>query len=116
MEVKIQNDQSEKIEKFPIEQIENNVFNLSTTSILLNNPLDFLMIKTPLEELSESQSAIIHIKNSCKNSICNCYVNCCFGHSVTFNTFLNTPKGTKYLFKALLQLFQILILVFLKII
>ena len=49
MEVKIQNDQSEKIEKFPIEQIENNVFNLSTTSILLNNPLDFLMIKTPLE-------------------------------------------------------------------
>ena len=58
------------------------------------------MIKTPLEELSESQSAIIHIKNSCKNSICNCYVNCCFGHSVTFNTFLNTPKGTKYLFQS----------------
>ena len=36
MEVKIQNDQPEKIEKVPIEQIENNVVNLSTTSILLN--------------------------------------------------------------------------------
>ena len=57
------------------------------------------MIQNPLEELAESKSAIIHIKNTCKNSFFNCYVNCCFGHSVIFNTFLNTPKGIKYLFQ-----------------
>jgi hypothetical protein len=57
------------------------------------------MIQNPLEELAGSKSAIIHIKNTCKNSFFNCYVNCCVGHSVIFNTFLKTPKGIKYLFQ-----------------
>ena len=80
--------------------IENNVLNLSTSTKLINNPSEFLLIQNPLADLSESQSAIIHIKNTCKNSFCNCYVNFCFGHSVTYNTFLNTQKGTKYLFQS----------------
>ena len=80
--------------------IENNGLNLTTSSTLINNPSDFLIIQNPLVDLNESQSAIIHIKNTCKNSFCNCYVNFCFGHSVIYNTFLNTQKGTKYLFQS----------------
>ena len=52
-----------------------------------------------MDDLRESTSSIIHIKNTCKNSFCNCYVNCCFGHSIIFNTFLNTKQSTKYLFQ-----------------
>lgn len=96
MEVKIYNDKTEKSESA---RIENKELNLPASSVLLNDPLDFSMIQNPLEELAESQSAIIHIKNTWKNSLFNCYVNCCLGHSVTFNTFLKTPKGIKYLFQ-----------------
>ena len=90
----------DKNEKSKIAPIENKAFNLNSSSILLNNPLDFSIIENPLEELAESKSAIIHIKNTLKNSVFNCYVNCCCGHSVIFNTFLNTPKGIKYLFQS----------------
>ena len=98
MEVKIYND---KTQNSASELRENKQININqpTSSNLLNDPLDFLMIQKPLEELAESKSAIIHIKNTCKNSFFNCYVNCCIGHSVIFNTFLNTPKGIKYLFQ-----------------
>ena len=67
---------------------------------LLNNSSEFLIIQNPIADLNESQSAIIHIKNTCKNSVFNCYVNCCFGHSVTYNTFLKTKTKTKYLFQS----------------
>ena len=90
----------DKNEKSEIAPKENKAFNLNSSSILLNNPLDFSIIENPLEELAESKSAIIHIKNTLKNSVFNCYVNCCCGHSVIFNTFLNTPKGIKYLFQS----------------
>ena len=98
MEVKIYND---KTQNSASELRENKQININqpTSSNLLNDPLDFLMIQNPLEELAGSKSAIIHIKNTCKNSFFNCYVNCCIGHSVIFNTFLNTPKGIKYLFQ-----------------
>ena len=98
MEVKIYNDKTQKSES---DSRENKQLNLNppSSSNLLNDPLDFSMIQNPLEELAESRSAIIHIKNTCKNSFFNCYVNCCIGHSVIFNTFLKTPKGTKYLFQ-----------------
>jgi len=98
MEVKIFNDKTQKSES---ELREDKQFNIisPTSSNLLNDPLDFSMIQNPLEELAESKSAIIHIKNTCKNSFFNCYVNCCIGHSVIFNTFLKTPKGIKYLFQ-----------------
>jgi hypothetical protein len=98
MEVKIYNDKTQKSET---DSRENKKLNLNppASSNLLNDPLDFSMIQNPLEELAESRSAIIHIKNTCKNSFFNCYVNCCIGHSVIFNTFLNTPKGIKYLFQ-----------------
>ena len=66
---------------------------------LLNDPSDFIITQNPLDDLRESKSSIIHIKNICKNSFCNCYVNCCFGHTIIFNTFLNTEKSTKYLFQ-----------------
>ena len=98
MEVKIFNDKTQKSES---ELREDKQFNIisPTSSNLLNDPLDFSMIQNPLEELAGSKSAIIHIKNTCKNSFFNCYVNCCIGHSVIFNTFLKTPKGIKYLFQ-----------------
>ena len=98
MEVKVYNDKTQNSRK---ELTENKHININppASSNLLNNPLDFSTIQSPLEELAESKSAIIHIKNTCKNSFFNCYVNCCFGHSVIFNTFLNTPKGIKYLFQ-----------------
>jgi hypothetical protein len=98
MEVKIINDKDKKPE---IDSREDKQLNLNppASSNLLNDPLEFSMIQNPLEELAGSKSAIIHIKNTCKNSFFNCYVNCCIGHSVIFNTFLNTPKGIKYLFQ-----------------
>lgn len=86
-------------EKSDTDQRENKELNLPTSSNLLNDPLDFSIVQNPLEELVDSKSAIIHIKNTCKNSFFNCYVNCCIGHSVAYNTFLNTPKGIKYLFQ-----------------
>ena len=98
MEVKIYNDKTQKSES---DSRENKQFNLNppASSNLLNDPSEFSMIQNPLEEIAKSKSAIIHIKNTCKNSFFNCYVNCCIGHSVIYNTFLNTPKGTKYLFQ-----------------
>ena len=74
-------------------------FNIINSSTSLNNPSEFLFAQNPLTDLNESDSAIIHIKNTCKNSYCNCYVNCCFGHSVIYDTFVKTPKSTKYLFQ-----------------
>ena len=71
-----------------------------TSLTSLNDPLEFVISQNPLDDLNESKSAIIHIKNTCKNSFCNCYVNCCVGHSIDFNTFLNTNKGIKYLFRS----------------
>ena len=90
---------SVKTEKSETDQRENKDLNLPASSILLNDPLDFSIVQNPLEELAGSKSAIIHIKNTCKNSFFNCYVNCCIGHSVVYNTFLNTSKGIKYLFQ-----------------
>ena len=78
----------------------NQKLELPTSSNLLNNPSDFIITQNPLEDLSASTSAIIHIKNTCKNSFFNCYVNCCFGHSITFNTFLNINQNMKYLFQS----------------
>ena len=104
MEEKV-NEQENNTEKEKIQKIENefalNNTNLDQTSSsnLLNNPSDFIISQTPLDDLRESTSSIIHIKNTCKNSFCNCYVNCCFGHSIIFNTFLNTKQRTKYLFQ-----------------
>ena len=74
-------------------------FNIINSSTSLNNPSEFLFAQNPLTDLNESDSAIIHIKNTCKNSYCNCYVNCCFGHSVIYDTFVKTTKSTKYLFQ-----------------
>ena len=74
-------------------------FNIINSSTSLNNPSEFIFAHIPLTDLNESDSAIIHIKNTCKNSYCNCYVNCCFGHSVIYDTFVKTPKSTKYLFQ-----------------
>ena len=78
----------------------NNVLKPINSLTALNNPSEFLTIQNPLIDLKESKSAIIHIKNTCKNSFCNCYVNCCFGHSMIYNTFIKTPKSTKYLFQS----------------
>ena len=97
MEVKIYNDKNEKSERVPCENAE---VNLPSSSILLNEPLDIVMIQNPLEELAESNLCLIHIKNTIRNSFFNCYVNCCFGYSIIYNTFLNTPKGIKYLFQS----------------
>ena len=96
MEDKVPNIKTDKNTQIPL---ETNVVNVSTTTNFLDNPLEFLMIKTPIDELKESKSAIIHIKNTCKNSFCNCYVNCFLGHTIKYNTFLNTSTGTKYLFQ-----------------
>ena len=96
----------EKDPEIQIEQSEVNRVGIHNTKIdqpssanLLNDPSDFIITQNPLDDLRESKSSIIHIKNTCKNSFCNCYVNCCFGHSIIFNTFLNTEKSTKYLFQ-----------------
>ena len=97
MEIKIYNDKDPNSESVPP---ENKKINLPSSSILLNDPLEFPLILNPLEELAGSKSAIIHIKNTLKNSVFNCYVNCCIGHSVIFNTFLNTTNGIKYLFQS----------------
>ena len=90
MEVKVHND---NIDNSNIAPRENKELYLNTSSILLNDPLEFSMIQNPMDELVESKSAIIHIKNTCKNSFFNCYVNCCIGHSVIYNTFLKHQKG-----------------------
>ena len=74
-------------------------FNMINSSTSLNNPSEFITVQNPLVDLNESNSAIIHIKNTCKNSVFNCYVNCCFGHSVIYNTFIKTGKSQKYLFQ-----------------
>ena len=75
-------------------------FEVPSSSNLLNNPSDFIITQNPLEDLNQSNSAIIHIKNTCKNSCCNCYINCCCGHSVIFNTFLNFNLNMKFLFQS----------------
>ena len=49
--------------------------NLINSSTSLNNPSEFVTVQNPLVDLNESNSAIIHIKNTCKNSVFNCYVN-----------------------------------------
>ena len=67
-------------------------FNMINSSTSLNNPSEFITVQNPLVDLNESNSAIIHIKNTCKNSVFNCYVNCCFGHSVIYNTFIKQEK------------------------
>ena len=99
MEVKVFNEKTQNSGSDLRENKELNI-NPPASSNLLNDPSEFSMIQNPLEELAGSKSAIIHIKNTCKNSFFNCYVNCCFGHSIIFNTFLNTPKGIKYLFQS----------------
>ena len=99
MENKIYNDKTDKTDKSQNIPLQNKELNFKASSILLNDPSEFSMIQNPMEELAESKSAIIHIKNTCKNSVFNCYINCCCGHSVIYNTFLNTTKGTKYLFQ-----------------
>ena len=77
----------------------NQKIDLPPSSNLLNNPSDFIITQNPLEDLNQSNLAIIHIKNTCKNSCCNCYINCCCGHSITFNTFLNINLNMKFLFQ-----------------
>ena len=77
----------------------NNELNTINSLTEINDLSKYLTIQNPLVDLEESSSAIIHIKNTCKNSYFNCYVNCCFGHSVIYNTFIKTPNSTKYLFR-----------------
>ena len=93
------NKENIQINESEIHAITDTKLEQSSSSNLLNNPSDFIISQNPLEDLKESNSAIIHIKNTCKNSCCNCYVNCCCGHSITFNTFVNTQKNRKYLFQ-----------------
>ena len=78
----------------------NSKLEIPSTSNLLNNPSDFIISQNPLEDLSQSNFAIIHIKNTLKNSCCNCYINCCCGHSIIFNTFLNINLNMKFLFQS----------------
>ena len=78
----------------------NTKFEIPPTSNLLNNPSDFIITQNPLEDLNQSNFAIIHIKNTLKNSCCNCYINCCCGHSIIFNTFLNINLNLKFLFQS----------------
>ena len=92
IEYKNENEQQKTIEY----KSEVNLINSSTS---LNNPSEFVTVQNPLVDLNESNSAIIHIKNTCKNSVFNCYVNCCFGHSVIYNTFIKAGKSKKYLFQ-----------------
>ena len=65
----------------------NRKYEQTSSTNLLNNPSDFILVQNPLNDLNESNSAIIHIKNTCKNSFFNCYVYCCFGYSIIYNTF-----------------------------
>jgi len=88
----------------------NNEFNTINSLTEINNLSKFLTIQNPLADSEESSSAIIHIKNTCQNSYCNCYMNCCFGHSVIYNIFIITLESTKYLFQSVASVMPVLFL------
>ena len=71
----------------------------SEKSQILDAPQYFSYVQNPLEEIGNSTSAIIHIKNTCSNVCCKGNVNTCCGNSFIYNTFLVTPSGPKYLFR-----------------
>ena len=101
-----------KIEVLPVvisdpnESAVQPIYNAPMT-LAINKPEEFVFCQDPLNDLANSSSAIIHEKIECCKIVCNCLLKClcgccsccCIDRTHTFNTFIRTNSGTKYLFK-----------------